>query len=73
MIGRIITKDGEYPLANTWIYEGKNGIFSDDEGNFQLELTQDTKTLMAGESCRINLPALAVDKAYLYLGEIRCS
>lgn len=73
VIGRVLTKNQKRPLANTWIHAGKNGIFSDEEGNFQLELAQQTTVLTAGDFCQIKLPKLNIDKAYLYMGDVSCS
>lgn len=73
VIGRVVGKEQGRPLANTWIHAGKNGIFSDEEGNFQLELVQNTPMLMAGDECQINLPKLNTNKAYLYIGDLQCS
>lgn len=72
LIGRAVTKQKK-PLANTWIHADTNGIFSDNEGYFQLELPQNIRTLIAGDSCRIHLPKFNVDKAYLYIGDATCS
>lgn len=75
VIGRALTKDRRHPVANTWIHAAKNGVFSDEEGYFQLELAQRTTQLTAesDEVCHIHLPLLKADEAYLYLGEILCS
>lgn len=72
VIGRLLTKDHK-PLANTWIHAGDDGIFSDSEGNFQLELAEDTKTLSAGDFCQVSLPDLNVNKVYLSIGDVTCS
>ncbi len=71
VIGHALIK--HRPLANTWIHAGKNGIFSDSEGYFQLELSQNTKTLMAEDICKIHLPKLNINKGYLYIGDISCT
>jgi hypothetical protein len=72
IIGRAMIKP-RHPLANTWIHVGENGIFSDNDGYFQLELSQNTKTLLAEDICKMHLPNLRINKTYLYMGEIACS
>jgi len=73
VIGRLLTKPQGDPVGNTWIHDGDNGIYSDSEGNFQLELPQNTTRLAAGNSCQINLPRLNVNQVYLYIGDVPCS
>ncbi|WP_160116845.1 TcfC E-set like domain-containing protein [Legionella sainthelensi] len=73
VIGRVFIKHSGYPVTNTWIHAGENGIFSDRDGNFQLELAQNTVVLMAGDSCQIKLPNLNTNKAYLYIGDVPCA
>lgn len=74
VMGRVLQSISKEPLTNTWIHAGKNGIFTDSEGNFQLELAQKTKLLRSDENnCQIQLPALNTEQAYFYLGEILCT
>lgn len=72
VIGRVIKQD-RMPLANTWIHVANNGIYSDDEGNFQLELPVTVKVLDTETSCRLKLPKLNINKTYIYIGDIMCS
>lgn len=72
VIGRAVTNYQDIPLANAWIHAGDNGIFSDSEGNFQLELAQNTTALMAEDMCQIKLPNLNTNKSYLYIGDVPC-
>ena len=73
VIGRVVAQGSGHALTNTWIHAEENGIFSDDEGNFQLELPLETLTLKADGLCQIKLPNLNTDKAYLYIGDVTCS
>lgn len=73
VIGRIIKKSSDFPLINTWVHVDDNGVFTDNEGHFQLELPQNTKTLSVDDSCQIHLPPLNVHQAYLYVGDLQCS
>lgn len=74
VIGRVIIANKNQPGANAWIYTGKNGIFSDREGYFQLELSPSTTQLQVDSpySCQIHLPKLTINKNYLYLGDVLC-
>ena len=73
VLGRLVTKNQHQPLTNVWIHAGENGIFSDDDGNFQLELTQRTSTLIVDDQCQINLPTLNIKRVYLNIGDVQCT
>ncbi|MCW8449732.1 TcfC E-set like domain-containing protein [Legionella quinlivanii] len=74
VIGRLLNRDKSQPLRNRWIHSGQNGIFSDEEGYFQLELSQNISSLSVEGlgNCQIDLPNFQGNKAYYYLENVSC-
>ncbi len=73
VIGRLVDEQHR-PLTNAWVHQGDNGIFSDEQGYFQLEIPLKTKTLSATQgahSCSFPVQ-LTLEESYHYMSEVVC-